>query len=840
MPRPSRTALIGSILLLVSMGTLDPNAEYLPAARTTPGNDGPVMAPVATYFAQLPLGDASKTIMASSPRAVLDKYCVACHNDRLKTAGLVLDKIDVGNVGINPDVWERVVRRLRAKTMPPAGLPRPDDTTYAAVATALESSLDREVKDNPNPGRPTIHRLNRTEYANAVRDLLSVELDARSLLPADDADLGFDNMADILSVSPALLERYMLAARQISRLAVGVVAGGPTLETYTVPKLLHQDDRLSEELPFGSRGGVAVRHYFPVDGEYSVKIRLRRQLYEYIRGLDVAQQLEVRLDGARIAAFTVGGEDHGLPPPPSYAGAIFADREWEDYAHHADARLEVRFAARAGSRLLGVSFVQSPYEVEGVLQPRATGKLLSTDESWSSPSEKREAALESVAIAGPYQAGTALVSRRQVFVCRPSQQSEARACARTILGKLGRQGFRRPLTEENLEDLLTFYDRGREQGGFEAGIQRGIESILTDPEFLFRVERDPANAAPGTVYRLSDIELASRLSFFLWSSIPDEQLLDLAARGQLSNPAVLERQVRRMLRDRRARALVENFGAQWLGLHSLRNIAPTPELFPEFDENLREAFYQETTLFLESQMRDDRSVVDLLTANSTFINERLAQHYGIRGVYGGHFRQVTYPDETRGGLLGQASILAVTSYPNRTSPVLRGKWLLDTMLGTPPPPPPPEVPALPERGEGGKPASVRQRLEQHRRNPICASCHAPMDPLGFALEQFDPIGRQRTMGEDGSVLDVSGTLVDGTQFTGLSGLKTVLVSREHQFVSTLTEKLLTYALGRGLEQFDMPAVRGIVRDARADDYRWSRIILSIVKSSPFRMRRAQS
>ncbi len=822
------------------MGTLDPNAEYLPAARTTPGNDGPVMAPVATYFAQLPLGDASKTIMASSPRAVLDKYCVACHNDRLKTAGLVLDKIDVGNVGINPDVWERVVRRLRAKTMPPAGLPRPDDTTYAAVATALESSLDREVKDNPNPGRPTIHRLNRTEYANAVRDLLSVELDARSLLPADDADLGFDNMADILSVSPALLERYMLAARQISRLAVGVVAGGPTLETYTVPKLLHQDDRLSEELPFGSRGGVAVRHYFPVDGEYSVKIRLRRQLYEYIRGLDVAQQLEVRLDGARIAAFTVGGEDHGLPPPPSYAGAIFADREWEDYAHHADARLEVRFAARAGSRLLGVSFVQSPYEVEGVLQPRATGKLLSTDESWSSPSEKREAALESVAIAGPYQAGTALVSRRQVFVCRPSQQSEARACARTILGKLGRQGFRRPLTEENLEDLLTFYDRGREQGGFEAGIQRGIESILTDPEFLFRVERDPANAAPGTVYRLSDIELASRLSFFLWSSIPDEQLLDLAARGQLSNPAVLERQVRRMLRDRRARALVENFGAQWLGLHSLRNIAPTPELFPEFDENLREAFYQETTLFLESQMRDDRSVVDLLTANSTFINERLAQHYGIRGVYGGHFRQVTYPDETRGGLLGQASILAVTSYPNRTSPVLRGKWLLDTMLGTPPPPPPPEVPALPERGEGGKPASVRQRLEQHRRNPICASCHAPMDPLGFALEQFDPIGRQRTMGEDGSVLDVSGTLVDGTQFTGLSGLKTVLVSREHQFVSTLTEKLLTYALGRGLEQFDMPAVRGIVRDARADDYRWSRIILSIVKSSPFRMRRAQS
>ena len=776
-----------------------------------------------------------------SARAVLNRYCVTCHNARLQTAGLLLDTMDVERVGDHAEAWEKVVRKLRTGAMPPVGRPRPDKTTYAAVATSLETALDRVAAANPNPGRTTAHRLNRREYARAVRDLLGLEVDGSALLPPDNADLGFDNMADILSVSPALLDRYIFAARKISGLAVGDPTVVPITETYVVPKMRFQDHRMSEDLPFGSRGGIAIRHDFPLDAEYEIKIRLRRQLYDYVRGLQNPQQLEVRVGGARVAVFTVGGAP-GTAPPQTFAGAALGDREWEDYTLHADDNLVARFSAKAGPRVLGVSFVQGRSERDGVLQPRATGKVLAIAERWSSPSEAPEAAVEHVSVSGPFNA-TGLgetPSRQQLFVCRPTRSAEEEPCAREILSTIARRAFRRPLTSGDLDTLLAFYETGRSAGGFETGLRRGLESILIDPEFLFRFERDPVEVPAATAYRLSELELASRLSFFLWSSIPDDELLDLATRGKLHDPVVLEQQVRRMLADSRSQALVDGFAIQWLALRKLQSMGPTPELFPEFDDSLREAFQRETELFVESQLREDRSVLDLLRANYTFANERLARHYGIPNVYGSRFRRVTFTDGARGGLLGQGSILSVTSYPTRTSPVLRGHWLLERILGAPPPPPPPDVPSLPDRGEGGRPASVRERLEQHRNNPVCASCHAPMDPLGFALENFDAIGMWRTTGEAGAAIDASGVFPDGTEFQGLAGLKTILLSEREQFVRTVTEKLTTYALGRGVEYYDMPAVRQIIRDAVPHDYRWSSLVLGIVKSVPFQMRRSES
>ena len=753
----------------------------------------------------------------------------------------MLDGMDVEHVGEHAEAWEKVVRKLRARAMPPVGRARPDRATYAVVAAALETALDRAGAADPNPGRTTTHRLNRTEYANAIRDLLGLEVDGRALLPPDDADLGFDNMADILSVSPALLERYLSAARKIGRLALGDPTGDPTTETYVVPKLRFQDHRMSEDLPFGSRGGIAIRHYFPLNAEYDIRIRLQRQLYGYIRGLQKPQQIEVRLDGQRVALFSIGGSP-GTPPPQTFTGTVPGDREWEEYTLHTDDALEFRVSALAGPRVLGVAFVQGRSERDGVLQPRATAKTLAIAERWSSPSEQPEAAVEQVSVAGPFNATGPgdTPTRRRILVCHPTGAAEEEPCAREILSTIARRAFRRPLATRDVDALVAFYEAGRRDGGFETGIRRGLESILIDPEFLFRIERDPAEPGAARAHPISDVELASRLSFFLWSSIPDDELLNVAVRGQLRDPAVLERQVRRMLADSRAQALVDGFATQWLGLRRLQSVVPAPDLFPEFDDNLREAFGQETRLFVGSQIRDDQSVLDLLRADYTFANERLARHYGIPNVYGSRFRRVTFDDGIRGGLLGHGSILTATSYPTRTSPVLRGNWLLEHILGAPPPPPPPDVPALPDQGEGGRLASVRERLEQHRANPNCASCHARMDPLGFALEHFDAIGKWRATGEAGTSIDATGVFPDGTAFNGLAGLKTILLSEHEQFVHTVAEKLTTYALGRGVQYYDMPAIRQIVREAAPHDYRWSSLVQGIVRSMPFQMRRSES
>ena len=807
--------------------------------RGAEAQDPDAVAPPAPAAASRPeLAAAAAGSGAPRVRAVLDRYCVTCHNDRLRTAGLALDTLRGEQVGEHAETWENVVRKLRARAMPPAGRPRPDKAAYEAVASALETALDRAAADNPNPGRTATHRLNRGEYANAIRDLLDLEVDARALLPPDDADLGFDNMADILSMSPARLERYLSAARKIARLALGDPAADPTTETYVVPKLRFQDDRMSEDLPFGSRGGIAIRHHFPLDAEYDIRIRLRRQLYGYVRGLQTRQQLEVRIDGRRVAEFTLGGP-RGTPPPQTYTGTVLGDREWEEHALHGDDALALRVPVAAGPRLLSVAFIRERTERDGVLQPRATAKTLAIAERWSSPSEAPEAAVERVSVSGPFDATGRgeTPSRRRILVCEPAGAAEEAACAREVLATIARRAYRRPLTPPDVDALLALYAAGRRAGGFEAGIRRGLEGILVDPEFLFRIERDPLGA-PAGAHPISDLELASRLSFFLWSSIPDDELLAAADAGTLRDPAVLERQVRRMLADGRARALVDGFAAQWLGLRRLRSVVPAPDLFPEFDDNLREAFERETTLFVGSQLREDRSVLDLLRADYTFANERLARHYGIPNVYGSRFRPVTFDDGTRGGLLGQGGILTVTSYPTRTSPVLRGNWLLEHILGAPPPPPPPDVPALADRGAGGRPASVRERLERHRENPACASCHARMDPLGFALEHFDAIGQWRATGAAGAAIDAAGVFPDGTEFHGLAGLKAVLLSDREQFVRTVAEKLATYALGRGVQHYDMPAVRRIVRESAPYDYTWSSLVLGIARSMPFQMRRS--
>ena len=822
--------------------------------------------------------------VAAPQRALLARYCVTCHNQRLRTGGLALDMLDVSRVGEAPEIWERVVLKLRGGMMPPAGRPRPDPQTAHDFRTWLEAELDRAAASRPEPGRVPTHRLNRAEYANAIRDLLALDIDAAELLPADDTGHGFDNLAGTLALSPVLMERYLSAARRISRLAVGDPTIGPgfTSKTYGIPIAMTQNDRMSEDLPFGSRAGLAVRHRFPLDGEYVITIRLKRSVYEYIVNLDEAHDLDLRLDGRRVARFTVGGAAPGKPAPVTFSGTFVAagaagypTQDWDDYRTGADADLVVRVPVRAGARVVGVSFVGRSWEQEGVLQPPLREYGATVTETTDTSPRPEGPGVESVAIDGPYAATGPgeTASRARILVCRPdgasgpddgfgpgagadaeaptgsagraahggqSARLDEDACARTILATLARRAYRRPVGDRDLEPLLAFYRTGRVADGFEAGIRLALERLLIDPEFLFRIERDPEDVPPGTPYRLTDLELASRLSFFLWSSIPDDELLDAAIRGRLSDPAVRERQVRRMLADARSRALVDNFAGQWLSLRSVEGITPDPNLFPAFDENLRDAFRQETELFLENHLREDRSVVDLLRADYSFLNERLARHYGIAGVSGSHYRRVKLPDDRRGGLLGHGSILAATSYGNRTSPVLRAKWLLENVLGTPPAPPPPDIPPLPAGGEAGEPRTVRERLAQHRRNAACAICHAPMDPLGFALENFDAVGAWRTR-DAGLPVDASAVLADGiTSFEGPAGLRQVLLGRSEQFVETVTEKLLTYALGRGIEHYDRPVIRAITRAAATDDYRWSSLILGIVESTPFRMRRSES
>ena len=777
--------------------------------------------------------------------ATLARYCVTCHNDRLHTAELSLEGVDLSQVGSHAEVWEQVVAKLRTRAMPPVGRPRPESQTYETLAGWLESQIDRVALTDPNPGRTeAVHRLNRAEYANAVRDLLALDVDVNALLPADDFDeYGFDNMADVLTVSSALMGRYLSAARKIGRLALGETPLGPAIETYKVPILLVQDDRMNEDLPFGSRGGVGIRHHFPVDGEYDLVIRLHRNYVDYVRGMGSRHELEVRLDGVLVRTFIFGGgEPDGVQAPASYGGNQFGDPAWEEYMLFADANMRVRFQAEAGPHVVGVSFVRKFTEPEGVLQPRQSVFAVAVNEM-----RDGNAAVEHVAIGGPYvsEGPGDTPSRRAIFLCDPASAARAdeETCASTILGTLARRAYRRPVKGPDLDTLMTFYRAGREDGSFDAGIQLALERLLISPDFLFRVVRDPTDIAPATAYALGDLELASRLSFFLWSSGPDDELLDLAEQGRLGEPDVLGQQTRRMLADPRATALVRNFAGQWLYLRNLRAVVPDAIAFPEFDENLREAFRQETELFVDSLIREDRTVLDLLGADYTFANERLATHYGIPNVYGSHFRRVPLGAqlaERRGGIFGHGSVLTVTSYPNRTSPVLRGKWMLTNVLGTPPPPPPADVPDLPERGEDGRAATVRDRLQRHRESPACSVCHAPMDPLGLALENYDAIGRWRTTGEAGLPIDSSGRLPDGTAFEGPTGLRSILLERRTQFVATLTEKLLAYALGRGPEYYDRPTVRAITRDAASENYRWSSIIVGIVQSRPFRMRRSES
>jgi hypothetical protein len=767
-------------------------------------------------------------------RALIDRYCISCHSERLRTGGLVLENLDLAQIGSNAEILEKVLLKVRGGQMPPVGRPRPDATEIGRFTSALETVLDRAAEEAPNPGRPTIHRLNRTEYKNSIRDLLALDVDVRALLPADDTDAhGFDNNADVLTVSPALAARYLSAARKVSRLAIGRTIG-PTIETYQLPRLLVQDDRLGDRLPFGSRGGAAIEHYFPADGEYGVKIRLQTNNYNYVKGLADQHAIEVRVDRQLVKVFTVGGLKEGAAPA-SYGGTLYGSPEWERYTLEADAGLEVRVPVKAGRRVVGVSFARTWWAPEDVLQPRQGGWPLSSDEMFDS-----NPGVDSITIEGLHAANgpSDTPSRRRIFTCQP-RSARDQACVRTILSTLVRRAYRRPVTETDLRTLLDFHAMGSGDGGFDAGIQLALERILVSPDFLFRIEQEPAGTAPGTVHRLSDFELASRLSFFLWSSLPDDALLDAAARRTLRDPQVLERQVRRMLADPRSKALTDNFAGQWLVLRNIREVLPDADLFPDFDENLRDAFHQETELFIESQLREDRSVLELLTADYTFVNERLARHYQIRNVYGSRFRRVTLPEDRRGGLLSHGSLLTVTSYPNRTSPVLRGRWLLETILGTPPPPPPPDVPALQDRGEGGKLASVRERLERHRSNPACSGCHSVMDPLGFALENFDAIGQWRTR-DAGAPVDASGALPDGAKFEGLPGLVRLLVERRDQFATNVNQRLLAYAFGRQIEYYDLPAVRRITREAAADNYRWSAIILGIVKSAPFQTRRAVS
>jgi hypothetical protein len=754
---------------------------------------------------------------------MLDKYCVTCHNQRLKTAGLMLDALDLGQVSEHAETWEKVVRKLRTGAMPPAGRPRPDSALYDSASSWLEAELDRAALAHPNPGRPTLHRLNRVEYRNAIRDLLALDIDAEALLPADNAGYGFDNNADALSLSPALTERYLEASAKISEMALGRVRGSTAPETFFVPTDRNQASRFSEDLPWGSRGGLAIRYYFPVNGEYPFQLRLNEGgANGGIVGLTAEpQQLDVSIDHVRVWTATIGGPE---------IVKVRGERQTEKVLQ----QLRFTVPVKPGSHLVQAFFVQKTAAVlEDLFDPplrrdpyRATNG---------------EPGISSLTIASPEsaEAATDSPSRRRLFICSPDSVGDA-PCARRIIATLARRAYRRPVTDDDLRTPLARFRDGagsESAASLDAGLELALRSILVSPNFLFRVESQPDAVAPGTAYRISDVDLASRLSFFLWSSIPDDELLDDAEKGTLHTPAVLERQVRRMLSDPRSDALVSNFAGQWLQIRNVAGFRPSPELLFHFDDNLRQAFQRETELFFDSIVRDNRSVLDLLDADYTFLNERLAKHYGIPGVYGERFRKVPLPpDSVRRGLLGQGSILTGTSRPNRTSPVIRGKWILENIFGAAPPPPPANVPELKEERDPAKVLPMREQMAQHRSNPVCASCHAQMDQLGLALENFDAIGEWRDTDAAGTRIDASARLPDGTTFSGPAELRKVLRTHSDQFLTTLTEKLLTYALGRGLEAFDAPAVRRIKREAAPASYTFTSLVQGVVVSVPFQMR----
>ena len=749
-------------------------------------------------------------------RETLDQYCVTCHNQRLKTGGLVLDTLDVQNVPGDAATWEKVVRKLRAGAMPPASAKHPDKATNHSLVAYLEGQLDAAASAHPNPGDPVLHRMNRAEYANAIRDLLDLEIDASALLPPDDSAFGFDNISDALGVSPSLQERYLSAAMKVGALAVGDPHVSPASSVYRIRQDVSQDQHL-EGMPLGTLGGTQVRYNFPLDGEYVLQAKLYRTNLNIMRGLDQPHQVEFTVDGQRVLLAALGGKKDlaSLFEQPTVTG------------DEVDARLRIRVPVKAGPRVVTAAFVQDPeVATPARLQPYLRSSVDNFD--WSGRPH-----IQTLSITGPFDAKGPgdTPSRRRIFSCHAADD----ACAKQIVSTLIRRAYRQPASDADVRLAMSFYESGKRQGGFEAGIELALQRILASPKFLFRFERDPENIAPGSVYHISGLELASRLSFFLWSSIPDDELLKAGADGSLKNPTVLDREVRRMLADPRSEALVTNFVGQWLHLRNLRNVSPNSDEFPDFDDNLRQGFQRETEMLFESVMHEDRNVLDLLTADYTFVNERLARHYGIPDIYGSRFRRITVTDDARRGLLGQGSILAVTSHAERTSPVVRGKFVLENVLGMPVPPPPPDVPQLKGNQEGEKPRTMREQMAEHRANAVCASCHKVMDSIGFALENFDAVGAWRTQ-EAGGPIDASGELSDGTKVNGVVALRNSILSRPEIFVGTMTEKLLTYALGRGLDYRDMPTVRAIVRDSAHTDYRFSTLILGVVRSTPFQMR----
>jgi hypothetical protein len=776
--------------------------------------------PKSLWIAAAVLGTICSAHCSAQDPQFVKQYCVTCHNQRLKTAGLTLDTLDLAKVPAEAETWEKVIVKLRSSAMPPPGMPRPDAEATHKFISSIETRIDSAVQAKPYAGRPALHRMNRAEYANAIRDLLALDVDAAALLPPDDSAYGFDNISDVLGFSPSLQERYLSAAASISALAIGdpnVKAAGAT---YRIRQDLSQNQHI-EGLPLGTVGGILVHHNFPLDGEYEFQAKLYRTNLNIMRGLEFAHQVEFTVGGQRIHLANIGGN-------ADLASMFDKPTELGDAV---DARLRVRVKVKAGPGNVTAAFLEGPQvQRPERLQPFQRSSTDNFD--WSGWPH-----IQTLSITGPFNATGPgdTPSRRRIFACHPDKTIDESSCARKILAALARKAYRQPVSDADLARILTFYETGRRESSFEAGIELALERILASPKFVLRIEKDPPNAAPGLVYRISDLDLASRLSFFLWSSIPDDELLTLAAAGKLHDPAMLRQQTLRMLGDPRANALVSNFAGQWLQLRNVRNVLPNSDDFPDFDDNLRQAFQHETELFFGSILNEDRPVLDLLTADYTFLNERLARHYGIAGIYGSQFRRVTVKDDFRRGLLGQGSILAVTSHAERTSPVVRGKWILENILGMPVPPPPPDVPVLKENKDREKPLTMREQMVEHRANAVCASCHKTMDPIGLALENFDAVGAWRTRDAGGSI-DVSGELADGTKVNGVVDLRNAIANRPDMFAGTMTEKLLIYALGRGLDYRDMPAVRGIVREAAQNNYRMSSVILGVIRSAPFQMR----
>lgn len=794
----SRTRTIGAVGILLASAALVPGAS-LRAER-------PATAALSAHqavFDQQTFWQTTKV------------YCDTCHFGPKARAKLNLETLDLAHLDVHGDTWEKILVKLRSRAMPPVGMPRPTPATYDALISSIESERDRVAQLRPNPGRPTLHRLNRTEYANAVRDMLGLEIDVADLLPADDIGYGFDNIGDVLQTSPVLLERYLSVARKVSRTAVGDTSLPVAYQTYTVPHGLAQDNRLDGIEPVGSRGGTAISHYFPVDGEYEISVSLQRNRNDEYLGFERDRRLDLRLDDQSLQLFTLPRSAKkivlGAGTPP-------------------DAGLKVRLPVKAGTHEIGATFLKDTLLKEGIIDKVRDDDVQTYFEG-----------VGSVTVAGPFNVKGPgdTVARDKIFICHPSGSADEMACAEKILSNLAHHAYRRPVSNDDISELLKLYNEGAQEGGFESGIRLALQKILVSPQFLFREELDPSNSAPGSVYRISDIDLASRLSFFLWSSIPDDELLAVAEKGQLHDPAVLKAQVKRMMADSRSEALIKNFVGQWLFLRNIERISPDTSTFLTWDENLRRSMQTETELVVENEVKEDHSVANLLTTDYTFLNQRMAEHYGIKGIYGTEFRRVKLTNPNRFGLLGQASILAVTSYPNRTAPTIRGKWVLEQLLGTPPPPPPANVPSLKE-DESTQKLTMRQRMELHRSNPACAACHAQMDSLGFALDNFDGIGEWRdSTGPGTGPIDASGKLPDGSTFNGPAGLRELLLKKKEMFVETFTERLLTYALGRGVEEYDRPVIRKIVRDASADDQKWSDIILGIINSTPFQMRRVK-